>query len=88
MAHHIGLIYMHLTHYANHGQQFLQYIFTGDDTFINNVTLNQYIIPDVEATIISHSKRIHSNAIRNEVEENVFCKHKGVLLMDLLVVTL
>lgn len=87
MAHHIGLLSIHLTHYANHGQQFLQYIFTGDDTFINNVTLNQYIIPDVEAAIISHSKGIQSNVISKEVEENVFCKHKGVLV-DLLVVTL
>jgi len=85
---HMGLLYVHLTHYANHGQQFLQYIVTGNDTFINHVTLNQYIIPAVEAAIISRSKGIQSDTIHKEVEENVFCKHKGVLLVDLLAVTL
>ena len=33
-AHHTVLPFMHLTHYASLGKQFLQYIVTGDETFV------------------------------------------------------
>ena len=33
----------HLTHYASHGEQFLQYIVTGDETFVNHMMLKTSI---------------------------------------------
>lgn len=77
----------HLTHDASDGEQFLQYIVTGDETFVHCVTLkNQYGVPDVERTILSNRKGIQRNAINEEVR--VFCNHTGVRLTDLLVVTM
>ena len=38
-----GLCVVHLTHDANHGEQFLQCIGTGDETFVHNVTLRTSI---------------------------------------------
>jgi len=38
-AHCTGLPFMHLTQYASLGEQFLQYIVTGDETFVNHMTL-------------------------------------------------
>lgn len=56
-----------------------------DGTFISHMTLNQCIIPDVEAAIIYHSKGIQSNAINEEVRETVFFVN---IKVDLLVVTM
>jgi hypothetical protein len=41
-AHHMELPLTHLTH-ASHGEQFLQYIVTGDETFVNHMTLKTSI---------------------------------------------
>ena len=48
-------------------------------------TQNQCSIRDVETTIISHTKGIQNNAISEDVRATVFCKHKDVLLVALLV---
>jgi hypothetical protein len=67
-----GLPVMHLTHDANDGEQFLQYIVTGDETFVHHMTLkNQYGVPDVETTILSNRKGIQTNAISEEVRVSV-----------------
>jgi hypothetical protein len=77
---------MHLTHYANHGEQFLQYIVIWDETSVNHMTFKTNIAFMMwEQPSSPTGKEFQSNAISEEVRGTVFCNHKDV---DLHVVTL
>ena len=78
---------MHFTHDANHGEQFLQYIVTGDATFVHHMTLKTSTVSLMwKQTLSTTETEFKAMPLVRESELSVF-NHTG-LFMDLLVMTL